>query len=72
MTTYVKSITFGPTMGGLRVPPDKVDTVVNEALEAIQHGGGKILDIKIALVQMTPGSHSSMYLIVYDASQPAT
>jgi len=70
MTTYVKSNIFGPTSGGLKVSPDKVDTVVNDALERIQRGGGKILDVKITLVPMTPGNHVSTYLIIYDASQP--
>jgi len=72
MTTYVKSLIFGPTSGGLKVSPDKVDPVVNDALEKIQRGGGKILDVKIALVQMVPGNHVSTYLIIYDASQPAS
>jgi len=56
----------------LKVSPDKVDPVVNDALEKIQRGGGKILDVKIALVQMVPGNHVSTYLIIYDASQPAS
>ena len=72
MTTYIKSIIFGPTSGGLKVSPDRVDSVVNDVLEKIQHGGGKILNVKITLVQMTPGNHVSTYLIIYDASQPAS
>jgi hypothetical protein len=70
MTTYIKTITFGPTSGGLKVSPDKVDPIVNDALEKIQRGAGKILDVKITLVQLTPGNHVSAYLIIYDASQP--
>jgi hypothetical protein len=70
MTTYIKTITFGPTSGGLKVSPDRVDPIVNDALEKIQRGAGKILDVKVTLVQMTPGNHVSTYLIIYDASQP--
>jgi hypothetical protein len=69
MTTYIKTITFGPTSGGLKVSPDRVDSIVNDALEKIQSGAGKILDVKACLVQMTPGNHLSLYLIIYDASQ---
>ena len=72
MTMYVKTVTFGPTSGGKRVTPDKVDLLVNGALEKIQNEGGKILDVKITLVQMAPGNHVSVYLIIYDASQPPT
>jgi len=70
MTTYIKSIIFGPISGGLKVSPDKVGAVVNDALERIQHGGGKIIDSKITLVQMMPGNHISMYPVIYDASHP--
>jgi hypothetical protein len=70
MTTYIKTITFGPTSGGLKVSPDRVDPIVNDALEKIQRGAVKILDVKVTLVQMTPGNHVSTYLIIYDASQP--
>ena len=70
MTTYIISITFGPTSGGLKVSPDRVDPIVNDALEEIQRGGGKILDVKITLVQTTPGNHASAYIIIYDASLP--
>jgi len=70
VTTYIKTITFGPTSGGLKVGQDRVDPIVNDALEKIQRGGGKILDVKITLVQTTPGNHASTYIIIYDASQP--
>ncbi len=69
MTTYVKTIMFGPISGGLKVSPDRVDPVVNGELEKIQHGGGKILDVKITLASLAPGNHVSTYLIIYDASQ---
>lgn len=69
MTTYIKTITFGPTTGGLKVSPDRVDSTVNNALERIQSGAGRILDVKVCLVQMTPGNHVSVYLIIYDASR---
>ncbi len=32
MTTYIKTIAFGPTSGGLKVSPDRVDPIVNDAL----------------------------------------
>lgn len=41
VTTYIKTITFRPTGGGLKVSPDKVDPIGNDALEKIQRGGGK-------------------------------
>ena len=71
MAIYVKTITFGPTSGGKTVTPDKVDLLVNGALEKIQNEGGKILDVKIALAPLTPSNYASKYLIIYDASQPA-
>jgi len=70
MTTYIKTIAFGPISGGVKVSQDKIDPIVNDVLEKIQRGGGKILDVKITLVQTTPGNHASTYIIVYDASQP--
>ena len=69
MTTHVKTITFGQTPGGLKVPPDKVDAIVNDALEKIQSRTGKVLDVKVSLIQVTPTTHLSVYLIIYDASQ---
>ena len=72
MTTYIKSFTFGPTSGGKKVSPDRVDPIVNDVLGEIQHGGGKILDVKIALASMIPGNHVIEYLIIYDASQPVS
>jgi hypothetical protein len=70
MTTYIKSITFGPVSGGLKVSPNQVDPVVNEILEAIQKEGGKVLDVKISQTAVTPGSHAITYMIAYDASKP--
>ena len=70
MTTFIKTITFGPTSGGKTVTPDKVDPLVNGILEKIQHEDGKIIDVKIVLSPVTLGNHISTYLIIYDASQP--
>ncbi|MDP2729423.1 MAG: hypothetical protein Q8O55_02940 [Dehalococcoidales bacterium] len=69
MTTYIKTVVFGPTSGGKSVTPDKVDPLINGILEKIQNEGGKILDVKIALAQLTPGNNVSTYLVTYDASQ---
>jgi hypothetical protein len=70
MTIYVKTILFGPTSGGKKVPPEKVDQNVNEALEIIQREAGKIIDVKIALTPMTPGNHLSTFVIIYEAPKP--
>jgi hypothetical protein len=70
MAIYIKTILFGPTSGGKTITPDKADPLVNGILEKIQNEGGKILDVKIALAPLTLGNHVSMYLIIYDASQP--
>ena len=69
MTTFIKTITLGPTMSGKKVAPDKVDPSINGILEKIQNEGGKILDVKIALTPLTPGNYASTYMIIYDASQ---
>jgi len=71
MTTYIKTITFGPTAGGLKVTPDKVDPIVNDALDKLQRSGAKIIDVRITQAQMTPGNNISTYVIIYDAPQPA-
>lgn len=70
MSTYIKTVTFGPTSGGKRVLPDNVDPLVNEILEKIQNEGGKILDVKITLAPLTQGNYISTYLIIYDAPKP--
>lgn len=70
MTTYAKTVTFGPTSGGKAITSDKVEPLINGILARIQDEGGKILDVKVALAPATPGNHVSVYLITYDASQP--
>jgi len=70
MTTYIKTITFGQASGGLKVSPDKVDTIVNEILEKIQKQDGKIVDVKISIAQMAPGNCVSTYIVIYDAPRP--
>jgi len=70
MTTYIKTMTFGPTSGGKKVTPDKVDPLINGILGKIQDEGGKILDVKVTLAALTPGNNLSTYLIIYDATQP--
>lgn len=72
MTTYIKTIVFGPTSGGKKVASDRVDPIVNGILEEIQNEGGKILDIKIALAPLRPGNYVSKYLIIYEAFQAST
>lgn len=72
MTTYIKTITFGPTSGGRKVASDRVDPIVNGIPEKIQNEGGNILDIKIALAPLKPGNYVSEYLIIYEASQAST
>jgi hypothetical protein len=71
MTTYIKTITFGPTAGGLKVTPDKVDPIINDTLDEMQRSGAKILDVRITQAQMTPGNNISTYVIIYDAARPA-
>jgi hypothetical protein len=70
MPMYVKTIVFGPVNGGLKVTHDQVDPIINETLEKIQHAGGKILDVKVALTQLTLGNYVSTYLVTYNAAQP--
>jgi hypothetical protein len=43
MNVFVKTITLGPTTGGIKVAPDRVDTVINETLEKIQQAGQWLL-----------------------------
>ena len=71
VSTYIKTMLFGPTSGGKHVTPDKVDPLVNGILENIQNEGGKILDVKISLAPLTGENYVSKYLIIYDAPQPA-
>ena len=71
VSTYIKTMLFGPTSGGKLVPPDKIDPLVNGVLGKIQNEGGKILDVKISVAPLTVGNYVSTYLIIYDASQPA-
>lgn len=70
MTTYIKTIIFGPTSGGKTVTQDKVDPLVNGILDKIQKEGGKILDVKNSVAPLTGGNYVSTYLITYDATQP--
>jgi hypothetical protein len=71
MTTYVKTVWFGPINGGKIVPPENVDPFINELLEKIQAQGGKILDVKMALELLAEGDQIQAYLIIYDGPQAA-
>ena len=69
MGIYIKTITVGPVNGGKKVTPDKIDGVLNKALEELQRQGAEIRDVKVAMAPLNPGEYVSTYAIVYYAAQ---
>ena len=69
MGIYIKTITVGPVIGGKKAAPDKVDGILNKALEDLQRQGAEIRDVKVAMAPLNPGEYVSTYVIVYYAPQ---
>lgn len=66
MTTFIKTIMYGPVSVGKKISTES-DSFINGILGEIQNEGCKIRDVKIVQAPSTATSQYYTYLIMYDS-----